>query len=209
MTNEAKTKENELLAKFQKLEKQATEAKRAAIKNKNWNQYFLLFNESELLQAFMAVCDQIDDDKEFWKHFCECYKNDEYINKFFMVEAPISHEEGILSLQKHKNQILKILNLKRPHRINMMTKEEQKALNSMPDVIRIFRGFSLDELENGFSWTVDFEMAEWFTNRTNGDFVLAGYAKKPDVIAYITGRDEEEILIDPKNVFDKDKIRVA
>ena len=79
----------------------------------------------------------------------------------------------------------------------------------MPDVIRIFRGFSLDELENGFSWTVDFEMAEWFTNRTNGDFVLAGYAKKPDVIAYITGRDEEEILIDPKNVFDKDKIRVA
>jgi hypothetical protein len=202
-------KENDLLAKFQKHLKQQTEGRNEAIKNRDWDQYFSSFNESELLQAFMAVYDQIDDDKEFWRHFCECYKNDDYINKFFMVEAPISHEEGILSLQKHKNQILKILNSKRPHRKNMMTKEEQETLNSMPDIIKIYRGFSLDELENGFSWTTNFKTAEWFTNRTKGDFVLSGHAKKSDVVAYIKGRNEDEILIDPKNVIDKEKVRVS
>ena len=56
----------------------------------------------------------------------------------------------------------------------------------------------------GWSWTTDPDKAEWFARRfaVRGKecFVAEGTVSKQYVIAYFTGRNESEIVVDPRRV---------
>lgn len=69
---------------------------------------------------------------------------------------------------------------------------------------KIYRGFSWDEALDGFSWTLDRARAKWFANRSawrKGDIpkVATATVKREHVIAYITSRDEQEIVLLPEH----------
>lgn len=71
---------------------------------------------------------------------------------------------------------------------------------------RIYRGFCNEDALDGFSWTLDKARAKWFANRAvwrTGDraipMVASATVKREHVIAYITARDEQEIVLLPEH----------
>lgn len=92
----------------------------------------------------------------------------------------------------------------RPDRDLMMTPEERAALAAMPGVLTVYRGYDRRNMR-GWSWTTDAARAEWFARRfsvIHGSHPRIAVWKiiKQDVIAYLTGRRESEIVADPSRV---------
>lgn len=91
------------------------------------------------------------------------------------------------------------------------TKEQkqdvQKKLLSKgnEEEIIIYRGMGSEStsLELSYSWTLSFEVACFFANRfnMNGE-VYIGKVKKEKVIDYLTGRNEEEIIVRPEDIYE-------
>lgn len=88
-----------------------------------------------------------------------------------------------------------------------MDAEELAYYNSLPDEFTVYRGIGSKTNKKGISYTLSLEKAEWFANRFQQDgYVLTGTAKKKDVLAYLNGREEQTILIEPKNIADLHKM---
>lgn len=69
---------------------------------------------------------------------------------------------------------------------------------------KIYRGFSHEDALSGFSWTLDRARAKWFARRSvrrKGDIpkVASATVAREHVIAYITSRDEQEIVLLPEH----------
>lgn len=77
--------------------------------------------------------------------------------------------------------------------------------------LTIYHGHVKPTLRNSHSWTLKPEVAHWFGRRnalfnaTDDYYVFTGKVKLNDVIAYITVRKEEEIVVLNKNVKHKTK----
>ena len=60
--------------------------------------------------------------------------------------------------------------------------------------------------EDGLSWTLSKEVAEWFASRFENDGeIIEKTVHKTEVIAYFNDRDEEEIVLDIKRVLKREK----
>jgi hypothetical protein len=81
----------------------------------------------------------------------------------------------------------------------MMDEDERAAFAELPDVLEVHRGYGHRQL--GLSWTLDCEKAEWFARRAAGlgnaprARVASGRVRKEQVIAYLTGRGEDEVVV--------------
>lgn len=70
---------------------------------------------------------------------------------------------------------------------------------------RIYRGYRFDDALQGYSWTLDKARARWFATRLRQDDhpspkIVSGFVAREHVIAYMTGRDEQEIVTLPEHV---------
>lgn len=76
-----------------------------------------------------------------------------------------------------------------------MSKEERAYLKSLPDEFPIYRGCSYFN-EEGISWTLNPEKAEWFAKRfaKPGGKVIKKVVKRKDCFAYLSRRNEDEIV---------------
>jgi len=87
----------------------------------------------------------------------------------------------------------------------LMSGEERLALRDMPKSLRIYRGFHSPGTAAGWSWTLKRDRAEWFASRLlrAGDTpqVAVGTVSRGRVIALLTSRGEDEIVVDPAVVF--------
>lgn len=83
----------------------------------------------------------------------------------------------------------------------IMTEDERRCLDGMPDPIRVFRGCQ-EDTRDGVCWSVDPDCARKFAKRAAGEcadgkgLVLVGECLKSDVIAFFDteGLHESEIL---------------
>lgn len=86
------------------------------------------------------------------------------------------------------------------HVCQMMSAQEGKYYAKLPAEFTIYRGFSDEDGEFGWSWTLDREKAEWFARRSaiSGDAprVATAVIKKANAFAYFSGRNEAEIVVD-------------
>lgn len=90
---------------------------------------------------------------------------------------------------------------------SLMDTEELAYYDSLPDEFTVYRGIGSKTNQKGISYTLNLEQAEWFANRFQQDgYVLTGTAKKKDVLAYLNGREEQTVLIEPKNIADLHKM---
>lgn len=125
------------------------------------------------------------DDALFWKTFAEVWQMSD-------------------NLWQYQPAIRRIMDRNRPCREEMMTAEERHAAGAMPDPIPIYRGYTRTRSMKGWSWTTDPDKAEWFARRfaVKGRecFVAEGTVSKQYVIAFFTGRNESEIVVDPRRV---------
>ena len=87
----------------------------------------------------------------------------------------------------------------RKFRPMLMDKAERAALAAMPDVLTIYRGGST---KKGLSWTLTEEKARWFASRHRDgkSRVYKATVPKDKVYAYLNGRKEHEIVVNPKFV---------
>lgn len=90
---------------------------------------------------------------------------------------------------------------------SLMDAEELAYYDSLPDEFTVYRGIGSKTNQKGISYTLNLEQAEWFANRFQQDgYVLTGTVKKKDVLAYLNGREEQTVLIEPKNIADLHKM---
>jgi hypothetical protein len=97
-----------------------------------------------------------------------------------------------------------LLGSKRPERPKMMDNLERTYLGMLPPSFTVYRGVNDRRYARGFSWTLDRERAEWFARRFSHDgrspHLVTGTVARADVIAYLGGRGEQEILVRPRDV---------
>lgn len=91
----------------------------------------------------------------------------------------------------------------------LMSEEELEAFNNLPDKFTVYRGMGDKSSKDGISYTIDKDKAQWFANRppSKHGYVLTGTAKKEDVLAFFTRRDESEVLIEPDKIANLHKMK--
>lgn len=75
--------------------------------------------------------------------------------------------------------------------------------------MNIYRGVALGREPNGLSWTANLEKAKWFAHRFDrGDkqgYVETAIAKKTDILAYFNTRNEDELVVNTRQLNKKIK----
>ena len=160
-----------------------------AIKEKNINSYLWLHERAYRVESIINALNDWwkPSKKEYWELISflwtdteNVYENKDYWEQLLFLEFSDSHL--------------------------MMDKEDTKFFNELPNTITIYRG-GIDD--KGYSWTLDKDKAEWFANRwvMNGNLgdesnvtnrhetnVFEKTIKKSDAIAYLSDRNESEII---------------
>lgn len=75
--------------------------------------------------------------------------------------------------------------------------EDKEILDALPDEFYVYRGLMERASLKALSWTLDLDRAIWFAKRWNNHGkVYRGLCKKKDILAYLSCRNEEEIVVD-------------
>ena len=88
---------------------------------------------------------------------------------------------------------------------SLMDEEELKRFQELEDTVTVYRGVTSLNADNvkALSWTLDQETAEWFAHRFGEDgTVYEAQISKEHIYAYFGGRNEAEVIVDPKHLMD-------
>lgn len=153
-----------------------------ARRRRDWEAYLSLHGHGECLVAFASICLEPEVRGEtYWRLLSEVWSRGE-------------------SFPPHYGDLLRI---DWEDRWAMMTPQERDELAAMPDVLDVFRGVEDEAHLQGLSWTLDERQAIWFAGRGNGQTrgtVAHGRVRRDVVVAYLTGRNEREIIAFPESV---------
>ena len=86
-----------------------------------------------------------------------------------------------------------------------MDEAEQAQLAELDDTVTVYRGVTTINSDNllALSWTLDYETAGWFARRFDEDgTVYKAQIDKEHIFALFNGRDESEVVLDPKYLKD-------
>lgn len=84
----------------------------------------------------------------------------------------------------------------------LMTDKERARLAALPEVVRIYRGATLEMNEDGLSWTLDQGRAKWFAERFShrgSAVVIHADVPRDQIVALLEGRSEDEVIVLPEN----------
>ncbi len=90
-----------------------------------------------------------------------------------------------------------------------MEDSDRQEWAMLPDdmPVPIYRGFCLDGRDQGLSWTTDKIKAKWFARRASKPYgsdgtpqLAIGRVAKRDVVGYLNGREESEVVVFPEKV---------
>lgn len=162
-----------------------------AVEEKNWNSYVFIHERPYRFNALMTVL-----------HVHQL--RDEVLKSELVASVWIDSEN---IWQNHQQWKRTWASLKKPSLT--MEADELKALKAMPDILTVYRGIGAQTHNpNGLSWTLSKEKAVWFAQRFKriSPTLISGQVKKVDVYAYFTGRNEQEIVVDPRKIERKEKM---
>lgn len=85
----------------------------------------------------------------------------------------------------------------------LMDEEEHQIFMELDDIVTVYRGVTSVNVKNikALSWTLDRNTAEWFAHRfgENGS-VYEAQIQKQYIYAFFGGRNESEVIVDPKHL---------
>jgi hypothetical protein len=155
---------------------------------RDWQTYVFLHSRPDRFEVFKELAEELEgsvelENKEYWELLRSIWEDAE-------------------TTWRYHYELPDLLGSTRPDREYMMDDEERKALSQLPEEITIYRGYHRRSRRLGWSWTTDEAKARWFATRLwqNGRHrprVAVGRCRKEDVVAYLLGRKESEIVIDP------------
>lgn len=163
-----------------------TKALTEYIAEENWGGYIFMHERPYRFDAFDAVIhfNKLDGPK-YWDLLSSVWSDSENLWQVGM------------------KRIRKLFSLYPDHRDSFMDEDEKKLLQSLPDQIKVFRGHQ-SRNQKGFSWTLDYTKAVWFgqryTTMAGQARVSQGVVQKSDIIGLVLGRNEKEVVVDPRHV---------
>lgn len=166
-------------------------AKAATSTPVDWTGHLLMVPSHDRLQSFLA-CMNYMNDADYWQNLSLVWQSSE-------ITAPNFRTWKYLFGQ-FRSQFDKL-----------MTEEEQAYLKALPERIKVYRGYNDGSWHRGLSWTLSEDVAKFFSHYSTGPrrAALFGAGDKPKpmiaealvrkihVIAYLDGRKEKEVVIDP------------
>ena len=96
-----------------------------------------------------------------------------------------------------------VLGSSRANRSAMMNKQERDALEWLPALVRIFRGFDYLNGQFGWSWTLSKEVARRFAHDGidgGTKLVAEGQVERDSIIALLLRNGEEEVVVNVDHV---------
>lgn len=87
----------------------------------------------------------------------------------------------------------------------LMDGEEKDVFDSFDDTVTIYRGVTSYNAKNikALSWTTEYQTAEWFAHRFGEEgTVYEAQISKEHILAFFNGRNESEVIVDPKYLTD-------
>lgn len=136
--------------------------------------------------AFLKYAQPHIEEKEFAQLLALCWMQTEAPNQ----DVNVSQKEFVEMFQEASAE-------------DLMNLDEHRKLAELPDEIEIYRGVTEKNKDNilAMSWTMKQETAEWFANRFKGKGkVYRAKIRKEDILAVFLGRNESEVIVDPKNL---------
>lgn len=160
------------------------EATAKAKAERRWHSYVFLTERPWRFERLIEIADEMTDE-EFWTLVSDVWQDSE-------------------NIRENQEDWDELLRSERPGRAAMMTDEERSELEALPSIVTVYQGHTA-ERDDGWSWTTRRETAEWFARRfasfeDDVAMVTTGRIRKEDVLAYLLGRGEFEILVDPEAV---------
>ena len=147
-----------------------------ALAEKNFSRVVFLHERPYRLNAFVQIADQLSDAK-YWSLLSSIWTDTE-------------------NAWQNLDEWRKLFNSNRPHQERLMDRDEILALSSLPDTVKVYRGCQKVVNEDGISWTLKRDKAQWFATRFSKDgVVLEKEISKRDIIAVFTNRNEFEVII--------------
>lgn len=186
------------------------------LNNNKKNIYFKHINERNYVEAALTFSNFQSTARE---HFCwRCYE-DELISRkdFSEVLAAvytlantgsgfrrILADEEIINMFEYSNSEY------------LMTQEEIKFLNNLPQKFNIYRGVICERLEEpyGISWSLKKDIGVYFSQKLHSDkdnpklskYVILAHIEKSNVLGYFNERKEEEIVCRPDDIINPEVI---
>lgn len=174
--------------------KSIEQARAEMLQERQYEIYLTTYDSHVRLAALLDILPRISDD-EYWP-----------LIRFVWTSAEVTLPE--------KETWLRLLQAKRPGRDRLMIPSERRFLARLPDTVTIYRGCGHAAGIYGLSWTFDYERAKFFAayacgprrmilcpnHRGATPMIAKATCTKDNVLAYINGRNESEIIVDPASV---------
>lgn len=157
-----------------------------AFNNNKFDMVMALTDTSGQPLVFEYLYEHIPEDQKY-KLFISLYIHQEY------------------GFSRYDKELVKEVLSAQPESVRLEAIERLKTKLGVSDnaVVRIYRGVgeASTPLHETLSWTISKDIANFFANRIglNG-YVIEGEVKLSDVTDYLTGRNEEELLVLPEKV---------
>ncbi len=156
---------------------------REVIAERNYGAVIYLYERPYRLDAFHQIADHLTDE-EYWALLADTWID----------------SENIWQNREEWGEVL----AGRPNSHLFMDEEDREKLAKLPDPIPVYRGAAAGVNDDGLSWTTDVRRAIWFANRLRRPdeqrVLVVGEVAHADVIGYLTGRGEDEIVVQNPDV---------
>ncbi len=145
--------------------------------------FFRINNPYKL--AFFKYVNEYLSEEDFAEALIYCYT----LTEFTSDNTNVSKSQMLNYFKKAKKEYL-------------MDEKELAKYNSLPEQVEIYRGVGDSRYKTEFSWTLNYNKAEWFANRFNSDtpIIYSCLINKSDIITYIASRGEDEVIVNTKNL---------
>ena len=166
------------------------ESKQAAVKDaterEDWYRLVHMHERWYRLEAFLSIPAERISDRDYWQLLSEIWSDSENIHEY------LDHWRRLLSSD-------------RPGRHLMMSDHDRQRLEAMAEELTVYRGYAHPQAADGMSWTLDEERARWFAARFDPDqaWLARAVIGRGRVIAFLDGRGEEEIILNPRDLHDR------
>lgn len=147
-----------------------------AVLHRKYSKIIFLHERPYRLQAFISIAKDLPDEK-YWSLLASIWTDTE-------------------NAWQNLEQWRELFSSSRSKRERLMDRDEVLALSSLPDTVKVYRGCQKGINEDGISWTLKRDKAEWFATRLGKDgVVLEKEISKNDIIAVFTNRNEFEVIV--------------
>jgi hypothetical protein len=155
-----------------------------ALLEENWLKYILAHERPYQMGVLLDVRSKMTDEG-YWEAVAYLWTSSE-------------------NLWQYKKEFAKLFTI-RPGSLTMMDEKERAAYDALPKVVTIYRGYDRKSNQKGWSWTTDKDKAIWFAQRfamldDRKPCLASGTCGKEVIVAYFLGRNESEIVVDPKKI---------